>query len=352
MPERLQNKENQLVWVLYSYRYAINQRNILMALFFKNPITLILFRTIHPDLDLRLQAFLSTNTFLNRTKPIDNILTPKETSNVLRINNLEISKLIAKELNIGMRILSPDILPKDNDFIDFLENHSAYKFSYLNFIYSGSDMYCKLGFQNYLKYTRKKIKLKSSWSRNFNFYQNHITYLFDQPKFHKNKSEIKTINLDLANHFLSLAKKSVLPKVIYDTKSKRLNSCLLVLPPSEYGNPKFFNAFFSFCLRIAKDENLEILIKPHRWDKTDYKTKFKNKNSIHSLDLSFKLMPVEFLFNESFVKKIITVPSSSLVFTDPKKTTIICPRDRILFGNQYLDQTVFMRHLGLDYEVI
>ena len=323
-----------------------------MALFFKNPISLILFRTIHPDLDLRLQAFLSTRISLDKTKPIDNILTPKETFNVLRISNLEISKLIAKELNIGMRILNPDILPKDNDFVDFLENHSAYKFSYLNFIYSGSDMYCKLGFQNYLKYTRKKIKLKRSWSRNFNFNQNHITYLFDQPKFHKNKTEIKTINLDLANHFLSLAKKSVLPKVIYDTKAKRLNSCLLVLPPSEYRNPKFFNAFFSFCLRIAKDENLEILIKPHRWDITDYKTKFKNKNSIHSLDRSFKLMPVEFLFNESFVKKIITVPSSSLVFTDPKKTTIICPRDRILFGNQYLDQTVFMRHLGLDYEVI
>ena len=323
-----------------------------MALFFKNPITLILFRTIHPDLNLRLQAFLATSTSLKRVKPIDNILTPKETRNVLRVKQLEISKLIAKELNIGIKIQNPDILPKDNDFVDFFENHSAYKFSDLNLIYSASDIYCKFGFQNYLKYTLKKIKLKRSWSRGINFNQNHITYLFDQPQLHKNESEIKTINLDLANHFLSLAKKSVLPKMIFDTKLMRSNSCLLVLPPIEYKNPKFFNTFFSFCLRIAKDENLEILIKPHRWDTTDYKTKFKNKNYIHSLDLNSRLLPVEFLFNESFVKKIITVPSSSLVFTDPKKTTIICPRDRILFGNQYLDQTVFMRHLGLDYEVI
>ena len=111
-----------------------------MALFFKNPITLILFRTIHPDLNLRLQAFLGTSTSLKKVKPIDNILTPKETHNVLRIKYLEISKLIAKELNIGVKIQNPDILPKDNDFVDFFENHSAYKFSDLNLIYSASDI--------------------------------------------------------------------------------------------------------------------------------------------------------------------------------------------------------------------
>ena len=318
-----------------------------MELFYRNPLTIILFRTIYPDLNLRLKAF-----YIPDSRSPKNL--NRKSRHIKAINKVDkyqlvISKLIGDKMNISIHTLSSEKLPTKNSFVDTLPPSQS---DSLKLIFQPSDIYCSIGFDSYFRYMRKKIKLKYLWNKGVNFKHRNGIYLFDHGQFHKNRSNIEPLNIDLARSFLNLAQKSVLSKIVSECKLKIERPFLLVLPPSEHSNPEFFDAFFLYCIQLAKNEDLKIFIKPHRHDLTDYKTKFTDKMFIQSFNSNIKYMPTEFLLNMDSVKKIIAIPSSSFAFVDPKKTTIICPKNRKLFGKQYLDQTIFMKHLGLNYIVI
>ena len=124
---------------------------------------------------------------------------------------------------------------------------------------------------------------------------------------------------------------------------------LLVLPPStENTGADFTRVFFNKVNSIAAKDNLSVIVKPHRNDNAlEFPHEFRNTDAVN-YNYTKQLFS-EFFFLIPNIQKVVSVPSSSLVYADHSKLITYVPNDKRNFRKNYLDQICFLDSIGVNY---
>jgi len=314
--------------------------------FFNNPASLILFKTINSEYN----NVLLEAVYVNPNPKKRNF---NRTYNTLSANsNYRISKQICSALNISLSRIDWQHFSKlKSVFTESLLIHEGNSGANDLMLFAG-DAYCIFGFSSFKNFLRTKIKLKKYWKNKLNPRRQKSLYIFNQ-----NDNPVKyaiscPIDLKKSNFYLESISKIILPKLLAEIQIKFTENYLLVLPYPNLKNNKYVNNFNSRVLELAKKENLKIIVKPHRKDKLDYSQTFGNCDlNPTQIDL-LKLIPVEFFFSQSYIKRIVASPSTSLVFAENSKLEIPAPKDRRLYRKFFLDLETYLCFIGKSYTKI
>lgn len=237
---------------------------------------------------------------------------------------------------------------------DLLEVNLASKKKFKNdpeLIFQSSDVYTAFGKNRQIHYLLTRIKLQKLYQNGLKDHTKSNFYVFSESRIKNKKYKIK--NLDRVK-FVKIANEigTSLDLEIYSNFIKIASKkILLLLPPiAETADKTFYNNFMSKAQEIAIEKGLEILIKPHRNDTTNY-----NNESINIKYISIKNInyyPVELLFNLNCIKLVISGPSSSLIFADKTKLMVYVPSDRSNYRKYYLNQENFLRYTNIKKEFL
>jgi hypothetical protein len=221
-------------------------------------------------------------------------------------------------------------------------------------IFQTSDVYTVIGFSNYLNFTYTKIKLNLYWKSRIDTEAARAIYIFNPNKLSVPNVNFKTINLDhMRNNFIEISD-FMLPHLFKKSELylDRHEQFILALPPANLGKSNFLKQFMDEVFEIANSLNQKIILKPHRNDQYDYSEYLDSNLIVNCNHNNFKYFEAEYLFGHNNINKIITYPSSSLIFADNKKQLILVPKNRGLFRRHVVDQLVFLQYSGLDYKRI
>lgn len=215
-----------------------------------------------------------------------------------------------------------------------------------------SDSYCAFGFSELMTFTRNKIKLKNYWRRNLNFNNDNNFYAFGDVRDKLNSRNILYIDLKLSKDLLQLVSSEFIREIELKYNINENSQYLLALPPYIKNIGADFNrVFFDKIKFLAAKDNLEVIIKPHRNDDIlNFPDEFTNKSIIDYSDA--KYMFAEFFFLIPNIKRIVSVPSSALVYADFSKLITYVPKNKRIFQKNFLDQICFLNSVGINYSKI
>ena len=316
-----------------------------MRLHLNNPIAIVICKTIYGK-KLSEVRFVS---IANRRKG----LTQNLKGTIADKNRQNIAEKIAEILGIKFSITTYDkFIEEDIDILDstLVANNVKGKF---DLVLQSSDAYCRLGFQSYFRFFAYKIHLFQYWRKIINYKKVKNLYVFNFHNYKYKFTNIKIININLTRKNLKQisSKLNTNTNVFLQLNTKK--KILLVLPPvRNIVGVDFHQKFIGYMLEVAKRENMYVVIKPHRGDYTNYSKLQTAQLDLYSNYSELRNYPVEFLFSLNQISKILAVPSSSLVFADYSKLTILVPRDKKLFMRRFLDQTIYLDNIGVTYSEI
>lgn len=314
-----------------------------MKIYFKNPITLILYQVINlNNTDQKLEA-VYVDPDISKSD-YDAYWHTKESD-----SNYRISEYICKYFGISLsRISWKEFLSVQKCFTECL---IAIKISGKanSIIFYAADYYCFFGFKTYIKFFRVKIKLVRHFRKHLIVKKDTKLFILNPNNLPINNLNIRTIDTAQSYKYLEIISKSILPSLIKNEDLKLNVDCVLVLPYPNFNDQKYNYQFRSRVLEVAHSENLKVLVKPHRKDKTDYSTVFGDYYIKPINDEFLRLIPVEFFLTLHNVKKIISAPSTSLVFAENSKLEVLAPKNSISYKKFFLDCEPYLKFIGKSY---
>jgi hypothetical protein len=215
-----------------------------------------------------------------------------------------------------------------------------------------ADSYCIFGFKQFYKFTITKLRLFFHWRVKLKINRNTKLFIINESKISINHKNIVKIDRLKSENLVKSISKLLIPDLLVTCGLDLNQKYLLVLPYPNYPDPKFLKNFFSKVNEIAESENLKILLKPHRKDKTDF-SPLINSNFAHiSNPEYFKLIPVEFLYSLECVHRIAATPSTSLFFASVSRTEVFATSNYDLYRKYFLDCETYLRFIGMKYNKI
>ena len=220
----------------------------------------------------------------------------------------------------------------------------------------GSDNYCRFGFKNYINFPYTKYQLRNSWQV-VDFAKEDLLYGYNIEGYKKNSRTIhNTFNLNIPvlkkiTRGINDKKKCGLVNFFKDNTEKNY---LLVMPyRHDRIDEEFSKNFFLSVKDIARERNLEVVLKNHPNDIYDYSNYFPEKEQIvFHQDVSERHIPAEFFLQSHQVKYSVSIPSSSLAFAEVDRLIVHAPKDRDLFRRKFLDQIPFLERLAIPFTYI
>lgn len=317
-----------------------------MYFYFKNPVALILYKTIYGTFPNN-AIFVKQDRF-NRGKPKDNLFYKFEES------RLENSIIICNRFSINLEVIDWNTFTKlrgicfESSLINDGNEYNS------DVIFQTSDVYTVIGFSNYLNYTYTKIKLNLYWKSRIDTGIARAIYIYNPNKLPLPNINFKTINLDIVRNNLIEISNFMLPHLFKKSELNLNNDeqYILALPPPNLRKPHFRKRFMDEVFEIANSLKQKIILKPHRNDLYDYREYIDSDNIVKCNYDVFKHFEVEYLFGNNNINKIIAYPSSALVLADYNKQLILAPKNRNLFRRHLVDQLVFFQYSGLEYKRI
>jgi len=309
-------------------------------LHFTNPMSLILASSV-------------LGTDLKSAKYVQSLENDRFLSDSNRSNyqNTLISSKVAEALGIDFDVIkheehleNPAKVIESNMKRDFFPSGQT-------LIMYGGDNYCRLGFRNYISFPYTKYRLRNSWQV-VDFAAEDLLYGYNIEGYKKNSRTIhNTFNLNIP--VLKKITRGINDKKKYDLtnffKDNTEKNYLLVMPyRHDRIDEEFSKNFFLSVKDIARERNLEVVLKNHPNDIYDYSSYFSEKEQIFfHQDISDRHIPAEFFLQSQQVKYTVSVPSSSLAFAEVDRLIVHAPKDRDLFRRKFLDQIPFLERLAI-----
>jgi hypothetical protein len=312
-----------------------------VTLYFSTPMTLIIANSLMKE-NLSRVVFVEPrirddSDYLHRIEFIDQ-------TNVLARYIASILQLKYSSVTYDQYLsLKPDIIESS------LVNN---KNSANTVIVNASDAYCLFGFSSMIRYPLTKIRLARVWKELFSRYDNSQLYIMSNSNDIENLL-YKKIDLVLVKQGIEFIAPKIFKEFLPELESTFTESMTLVLPPiRHYSGENFTTNFFNRVSQVSSDNNLKLMIKPHRNDSVNYAQSFSHPNLIDIKRKMLKWIPVEFFYCLPNVKQLISVPSSSLVFAGKCSKLVLVPKESKTFRRSFLDQVPFLETNGITYEKI
>ena len=316
-----------------------------MYFYFKNPVALILYKTIYGTFPST--AIFVKQDWFNRGKPRDTHFYKSQES------RLENSIIICKRFSINLEVINWNTFTtlRGICFESSLINDGNEDNS--DVIFQTSDIYTVIGFSNYLNYTYNKIKLSLYWKSQIDTKAARGIYIYNLNKLPLPYINFKTINLDHVRFNLIEISNFILPHLFKKSELYLNNDeqYILALPPYNLKS-HFHKRFMNEVFEIANSLKQKIILKPHRNDLYDYCEYLDSGIIVNCNHNELKYFEVEYLFGSNNINKIIAYPRSALVFADYNKQLILAPKNQDLFRRHLVDQLVFLQYSGLEYKRI
>lgn len=313
-----------------------------MNLFFKNPATLITYKSLFDRTNLKA-------TFVNLPPRRHNL---PLTENDFKIQNrhFEISQFICHNLNISLSRIDFANL-KTNNILTESGLYSPINNGNKVILWASSE-YCYFGFNNYFQFPFTKYNLKRKW-RTINLKNQLNLYMYNERGINTKLNNVSVIDLVKSREILSYLTKTYNSELQTRLQFDDTENFILFL--THYTNnvkSKFFKSYISKVTEIAEKENWKILIKRHKYDLVDYSAFFDKKLILKTRQDIINQFPVEFFFNLENLRSIVSTPSSSLVFADVSKLKVYIPTDKSELRTEFLHVLPFLYFIKVKAEKI
>lgn len=314
--------------------------------YFNNPISLILLYSTN-----EIHGNTLFETYFVNPNPNKRNYNQKHNSRTADLN-FQISQKICEILNIPIqRVDWESFRGVSEPFAEsLLIKQSKFKPSMVQ-LYA-ADSYCVFGFKQVYKLTISKLRLFFHWKIKLKIKRNTKLFIVNESKISINHKKIVKIDRLKSEILMKSISKFLIPDLFAPCGLDLNQKYLLVLPYPNYPDPKFLKNFFSKVNEVAESENLKILLKPHRKDKSDYSSLSNSNFALISNSDYFKLIPVEFLYSLECVHRIAATPSTSLFFASVLKTEVFATSNRNLYRKYFLDCETYLRFIGMKYNKI
>jgi hypothetical protein len=254
----------------------------------------------------------------------------------------KIAKIISDGFDLKFTILSWQQFYNIEDEMIAIDSHllRGQDYNSKNVLFAASDTYSGFRFSSYTSNIFTKLKLEFYWQKQLKLDKSSVLYIFGYKNKKLNKRNVNIINKKELEVNLKLASESLFKSTKYKFKIDKKKQYVIVLPPvTKYTGEDFSQEFLKFVHKYSANKELSIILKVHPNDSLEYYSKFGFLKD--SLKVS-KYYPVEFLFTLPNIRKIIAVPSASLVYANQNNLSVLVPKNRELFRTNFLDQLVFL----------
>ena len=266
-------------------------------------------------------------------------------SNLIKRNyryRKKIAKIVSDCFSLNFTILNWQQFYNIKDEMIAIDSHllRGQDYNSKNVLFAASDTYTVFRFSNYTSNILTKLSLEFYWQKQLKLDKSSVLYIFGYKNKKFKKRNVNIINKKELEVNLKLVSESLFKSTKYKLKIDKKKQYIIVLPPVvKYTGENFSQEFLKFVYKYSTSKELDIILKVHPNDSLEYYSKFSFLKD--SLKVS-KYYPVEFLFTLPNIRKIIAVPSASLVYANQNKLSVIVPKNRVLFRTKFLDQLVFL----------